>query len=172
MNLPRIVCIELEVMPTAVTDFGVRDLGVVEQRRIFQQQVGDAVSGNFATTLNRKLLVTTTRAAAGLILEVVTEETAELQIVCTGDQREVVFPDVKVFAVLPRRLVPDVGVTTRAPEQRRRSAANRTVVREDRRELGSDFGLQRFRSRVGRDDDVVAGDRELELVYRFRRQRV
>ena len=81
MNLPRVVAIELEVVPTSVADFGFRDLGVVELHRVFQQQVGDAVSGLLATTLNRELVVAAARAAAWLILEVVTEETAELQIV-------------------------------------------------------------------------------------------
>ncbi len=112
-----------------------------------------------AASLNRKLLITTTCAVARLVFEVVTKETAELPLVRSFNEGEVVFPTVEVFTIGPGRLVPDVRVTACAPEKRWNSAANGAVtVREDRRNLGSNLILQRLRVRRSGDDDVVAGD--------------
>ena len=85
------------------------------------------MTGLFTASLNRRLLVTTTSADARLVFEVVTEEGAEFQVVISLDQREVVFPDIEIFAIGPRSLVPDVGVSTRTPEQRRNRAADVAV---------------------------------------------
>src|SRR5688500_11487769 len=98
-----------------------------------------------ATALDCHLLVTTSRTRAGLVFEVVTEETADFQIVVAEDQREVVFPDVEIFTIGPRRLVPDVGITAGAPKERRDLSANLLVaMREHGRNLRRDLVLQRL----------------------------
>ena len=173
MEFPDVVYIKLKVAPASFGDFCGRDFSVVKQNRVFQQQVGNTVAGLFTATLDRELLVTAARATTWFILEVVTEETAKFPLVRSLDQREVVFPDVQVFAIGPWRLVPDIGVTTCSPEKRRHRAANSSVrVRKNCRNLGSDFILQRLGFRRGGDDDVVAGDRELEFVDGFGGDRV
>ena len=81
MKLPRVVRIKLKVAPTTFRDFSIGDFGVVDQYLIFQQQVGNAVPCDVAASLNRNLLVATARAVAGLVFEVMTEESAKLPFV-------------------------------------------------------------------------------------------
>src|SRR5689334_8883045 len=147
-------------MPTTISNFRGGDFAVIHEHGVFEQEVGDTVTGLQATSLNRNLLVATTGAVAGLVFEVMTEQAAKLPLVRALNQREVIFPDIEVFTIGPRRLVPDVGVSALTPEKRRNSTANRAVavVREDGRNLGSDLILQRLRLRRSSDDDVVAGD--------------
>src|SRR5215467_3093912 len=114
MNLPGVVAVEFVIVPTPIGDFRVGDFRVVDEYGVFEEQVGNTVTGLQAAALNGLLLVTTTCADARLVFVIVAEESAKLEIVRTGDQREVIFPDVKIFAVLPRSLVPDVCVSTHA----------------------------------------------------------
>src|SRR5262245_58454759 len=91
----------------------------------------------------------------------------------TGDQGDVVFPDVQVFAIGPWSLVPDIGVTTRAPEQRwNRSADVSVLLRKYGRNRCCDLIFKRLTLRARANDDVVAGDGELEIVNHVRRQRI
>src|SRR6185369_13012978 len=94
VHFPGVVSIKLPIAPAAIRNFRSRDLGVVQEHRVLEQQVSNAIQGLLAASLNRRLLVTTTRAVAGLVFEVVTEETAELPLVRSLNEREVVFPDI------------------------------------------------------------------------------
>src|SRR6185503_13363405 len=107
----------------------------VEKHGVFQQQVRNAVQCLLAASLNCKLLITTARAVARFVFEVVTKEAAELPLVRSLNQREVVFPDIKVFTIGPGRLVPDVRITACTPEKRRNSAADQSVAAV-RKEIG------------------------------------
>src|SRR5687768_8875259 len=173
MHLPGVIYIKLEITPAAFGDFRGRDLGVVKKNCVAEQQVGNTVTGLLTAALNRCLLITTACANARLILEIVTEESPEFQVVRSLNQGEVVFPDIEIFAILPRSLVPDVCITAGAPEERRYRASNVSVrFREDRRNGGSDLVFECLAVRRRGDDDVVAGDRKLKFVDGFRRQSV
>src|SRR5688572_13885106 len=111
MKLPRVVHVKLKIAPAAFSDFGVCYFSVVEKNGVPEQQVGDAVQGLFPAALDSQLLVTTTRTPARLIFEVMTVESANFQIVRSEHQREIVFPNVKIFTIGPWRLVPYIRVT-------------------------------------------------------------
>src|SRR5687768_13949772 len=108
MDLVGVVHVELIIAPATFSNFGGLDFGVVKENGVTQQQVGDAVTGLLTATLNRRLLVTTARANTRLVLEVMAEKTADFQIVVPEHHRKVVFPDVEIFTIGPRRLVPDI----------------------------------------------------------------
>src|SRR5215212_5427317 len=106
MQLPRVIRIKLVITPTSVSDVSCLYLGVVNKNSILEQQVGNTVTSLQTASLNGGLLITTAAADAGFVFEVVTKEPAELQIVRSLYEREVIFPNVEIFAVRPRRLMP------------------------------------------------------------------
>src|SRR6185436_14509600 len=170
MHFPGVICVKLPVAPAAFRDFRCLDLGVIQEHCVADEQVGNTVTGLLAAALNRSSLVTATSAAARLVFEVVTKQAAELPLVRSLNEREVVFPDIEVFTIGPGSLVPDVGVTTCTPEKRRDSAADGAVrVRKHCGDPGSDLILQRLRYRCSSDDDVVTRDRKLKFVDGLRR---
>ena len=79
MNLVRVVYVDLEILP-ATFNFCGRDLGVVKEDRVSEQQVADTVKGLLAASLNRGLLVSCS-APARFVFEVMTEQSADLEIV-------------------------------------------------------------------------------------------
>ena len=68
-------------MPATISDFSSSDFAVVEQHRIFEQEIGNTVERLLTASLNRRLLITAARAAARLIFEVVAEQTTKLPLV-------------------------------------------------------------------------------------------
>src|SRR5688572_6235441 len=112
MNLVCVVHVELEILPTTVSGFRGRDLGVIKEHGVSEQKVANTVPGLLTASLNRRLLIAAARADTRLVLVVVTKQSADLQIVRSKNQREVIFPNVEIFAIGPWRLVPDVRVTT------------------------------------------------------------
>src|SRR5829696_1317709 len=117
MYLPGVVRVKLEITPTSFSNFRRSNFSVVKKNCVAEQEVCNTVTRLFAASLNRRLLITAAGANARLIFEVVTEESTEFQVVRARNQREVVFPDIKVLAILPRSLVPDVCVSACAPEE-------------------------------------------------------
>src|SRR5829696_3682918 len=171
MHFPGIVYIELVIAPTTFSNFRRGNFSVVKKNRVSEQQVSNTVTGLFAASLDRSLLTTATGANAWLVFEVMTEQGAEFQIVRSGNQGEIIFPDVKVFAILPWGLVPDVRVAACTPEKRWDGAADASVrIRKNCWYLGRDFLFKSLALGRGIDDDVVAGNGELEFVNRSRRQ--
>src|SRR5215213_2490634 len=116
MHFPRVVCIELKITPTSVSDVSSFYLRVVNENGILEQQVGNTVTRLQTATLDGGLLITTAAANTRFVFEVVTEEAAELPFVRSLNQREVVFPDIEVFAIRPGGLMPDIGISTSTPE--------------------------------------------------------
>src|SRR5215211_5849613 len=116
MHFPGVVCVELKITPTSVSDVSSFYLGVVNQNGILEQQVGNTVPSLQPATLNGRLLITAAAANAGFIFEVVTKEAAKLQVVRSLYEREVVLPNVEVFTIRPGRLMPNVGISTCTPE--------------------------------------------------------
>ena len=81
MQLPRVVYIKLEVAPASLSNFGILYLGVISQGRIAEQQVGNTVAGVYTAALDSCLLITATTTDARFVFKVVTEESAEFQVV-------------------------------------------------------------------------------------------
>src|SRR5215212_2547250 len=116
MQLPRVIRIKLVITPTSVSDVSCLYLGIVNKNSILEQQVGNTVASLLTASLNGGLLITTAAANARFVFEVVTEEPTKLQVVRSLYEREVIFPNVEIFTVRPRRLVPDVGISACTPE--------------------------------------------------------
>src|SRR5215203_4930577 len=173
MELPCVVHIKLGITPATFSDLCRRDFSVVKQNSVAEQKVCNTVTSLLAAALNRSLLIATARANARLVLEIVTEESTKLQVMRARNEREIIFPNIEILAVVPGRLVPDVCVTACSPEERRDRAANVSICfRKHGRYCRCDFIFQRLAFRRRGDNDVVTGDRKLKFVNGPRRQRI
>src|SRR5712691_1793000 len=93
-----------------------------------------------ATALDSVGLVATAGTRCGFILDTVTEEGAEFEIVRARDLREVILPDEEIFVILPRRLVPQLLISAGTPEKWWRThSCVRCCVRKNRGKLSKDI---------------------------------
>src|SRR6266566_2302962 len=159
-----IVSVEFKVMPPTERRLVMVNFGVASKWYVFEEQLGDGVAGVRARTT---ILGNAVSALSQFVLDIVACQTAKLEIVGTGYLGEVVFPNEEVFVILPRRLMPKSRISISTPVCRQAHACR---FREDCRKLRRDVVIQGLARFVGRDLNVVAGARELELVDRGRTQ--
>src|SRR5438552_7464026 len=87
-------------------------LGVASQRYVFEKNLCDEIArvGGRATILSNAV-----SSLGQFILDVMTDQGAEFEIVRTGHLGEVVFPNEEVFVILPRRLMPKRRIAISSP---------------------------------------------------------
>src|SRR5438309_99793 len=122
------------------------NFSVVCDGEIFEQYVRNRIASMAAAGVDSNCaeLITTN---ISLILLVMAEESADLEVVGTNHLREVIPPDKEVFTVLPGRLVPKCFVATGSPDKTRISRA--LGMWKNRRKCSGDLIVERLRSRVG-----------------------
>src|SRR5207302_7102608 len=125
---------------------------------------GDSIAG-------AGIFETKRRNGAGVVgqfvLDVMTDQGAEFEIVGTGHLGEVVFPNEEVFVILPRRLVPKSRISICAPVCWQAHAGR---LWENGREFRGNVILECHSCCIRRNYYVVSGARELELVNSSRTQ--
>ena len=134
-------------------------LKVATNWQVFEQCVSNRIARARASLAK---LVEVKTEKDGLVLDVMAEESTDLEVVGAPHFREIVFPDEEVFFIAPGGSVQQRGIAIRPPESRKCRALR---LREYRRKLGSDLVVERLTCRVSRDKDIVARTRELKVVY-------
>lgn len=94
------------------TERGVLTLkfGVLKNHKVSEQQIGNQTPSATAVRLNR---IDAAAAAWLLVLYVVTEKRAELGSVRANHLRKVILPDEEVLVIVPRRLMPEIPISSR-----------------------------------------------------------
>src|SRR5262245_2575298 len=115
------------------------DLGVVNERKVFYQQVSYTVAGLVTTSTYGVGLIATGCPNTRFVFEVVSEKSAEFHFMISNHFREVVFPNIEILAIIPGRLVPERVLPAGPPEHWRRTVPCVIVMwkhcREDRHNL-------------------------------------
>src|SRR5215216_4980297 len=118
-------------MPSTIRYLRVILLHIIDQRQVLNQKVSYAVARMSITALYGRGIIAARGAAARLIFDVVAEERAEFKTVSAFNFGEIILPYEEVFMVLPGRLVPQIVIPARAPEEARHDVV---IPRKDRGE--------------------------------------